>query len=362
MSLPGYLIWNGSPELFNIGDLVIRWYGLFFAIGFLIGQQIIYYIFRKENKPEKDVDALTIYMVVATIIGARLGHVLFYEPDVFFANPMEILKVWQGGLASHGAAIAILIALWIYSRKKKAGQSYFQVLDRIVIIAALASAFIRFGNFFNSEIIGKPTDKPWGIVFVNPLATAITNEEIDTEKIVDRVSCNKNNNVSDAEGNRKHLAINVFFKTNTAEEKVTAYINNDVKDLLNQFTDFFDQKDTTALNYEIIKQQNGSLEARINTLGISRHPAQLYEAVSFLLIFILLFGIWIRYKQNLPPGRNLGIFLVICFGLRFIYEFLKEDQVQFENSLPLNMGQILSIPLCLAGVWILILSFKKKEF
>src|SRR5690606_12087880 len=136
-----------------------------FALGFLISQQILYYIYKKEGKPETDIDVLTLYMVVATIVGARLGHVLFYEPQRYLSDPVSILKVWEGGLASHGAAAAILFALWLYSRKKKPGQSYLQVVDRIVIVVALTGALIRLGNFFNSEIIGIPTHNESGIVF-----------------------------------------------------------------------------------------------------------------------------------------------------------------------------------------------------
>ena len=137
---------------------------MLFALGFLLGQQIFYYIYKR-RETEKDVDSLTIYMVVATIVGARLGHVLFYEPERYFSNPIDIIKIWEGGLASHGAAIGILFALWLYARKNKPGQSYLQVLDRIVILVALTGALIRLGNFFNSEIIGKESNAPYAVVF-----------------------------------------------------------------------------------------------------------------------------------------------------------------------------------------------------
>ena len=160
-----YVIWNGSPEIFSIGPITLRWYGLLFATGFLISQQILYYMHREEGKPEKDVETLTIYMVVATILGARLGHIIFYQPDIIWKDPLGILLPFEfnptfrftglQGLASHGAAIGILFGLWLYSRKKKPNQNYLQVLDRIVILVALTGALIRFGNYFNSEILGK---------------------------------------------------------------------------------------------------------------------------------------------------------------------------------------------------------------
>ncbi|MBD0257734.1 MAG: prolipoprotein diacylglyceryl transferase, partial [Cytophagales bacterium] len=160
LSFLQYITWDVSPEILDTEYFSIRWYGLLFALGFLLGQQILIYIFKKEGKPASDVEVLTVYMVLSTIIGARLGHCLFYEPEYYLSNPLKILKIWEGGLASHGATIGILFALWLYARKKK-DQSYLWVVDRIVITVALAGGLIRLGNLMNSEIIGKPTDVPW---------------------------------------------------------------------------------------------------------------------------------------------------------------------------------------------------------
>lgn len=157
--------WNVSPEIFTIGMFSLRWYSLMFIISFLLGYYIIQKIYKEENLPETYMDALFYYAFAATIIGARLGHCLFYAPDYYLANPLEILKVWEGGLASHGAAIAFLIAIYIYVERRE-GLRYLWVLDRVVIVVALAAFFIRIGNFFNSEILGKATDVPWAVKFV----------------------------------------------------------------------------------------------------------------------------------------------------------------------------------------------------
>jgi phosphatidylglycerol---prolipoprotein diacylglyceryl transferase len=186
-----YIIWNGSAEIFSLGSFALRWYGLLFALGFLISQQVLYYIYRQEGKPEKDVDTLTIYMVVATILGARLGHVIFYQPELFVTSPLSILLPFEfspfrvtgfTGLASHGGAFGILFALWLYSRKKKPGQNYIQVLDRIVIVVALTGALIRLGNFFNSEIIGLPSNNPFSVVFINPITDGIMDSKKGTTR------------------------------------------------------------------------------------------------------------------------------------------------------------------------------------
>ena len=156
--------WDANPEIFRIGSFAIRWYGLFFALGFYFGYLILTRVFRKEKVPQDDLDQLTIHMVLGTVIGARFGHILFYDPVYYFSNPVEMLKIWEGGLASHGAAIGILIAILIYASKKPK-QTFLWVIDRISVVVALAGFFIRSGNLMNSEIIGKKTQLPWGFIF-----------------------------------------------------------------------------------------------------------------------------------------------------------------------------------------------------
>ena len=165
-----YVIWEVNPEIFHVGSFSVRWYGLLFALGFLIGMQIMGYIFKKEDKPVADTDTLLIYMVVSTILGARFGHFLFYEPEVLLHHPLTVITPPFAGLASHGATIGILTGLWLYSRRKESrltNQTFLWVTDRIVIVVALAGACIRFGNLMNSEIVGRPTDVPWAFVFMN---------------------------------------------------------------------------------------------------------------------------------------------------------------------------------------------------
>ena len=159
-----YIYWSVRPELIQLGPLAVRWYGLLFAILFAIGYLIVRYQFRVEGKDEAALDSLLAYLVAGTIIGARLGHCLFYEPGYYLAHPIEILEVWKGGLASHGGAVGVLIALYLYSRQH-ADQPYLWLLDRIAVPTALAGGLIRLGNLFNSEILGVPTHVPWAFVF-----------------------------------------------------------------------------------------------------------------------------------------------------------------------------------------------------
>lgn len=158
------ITWDVNPEIFSIGNYGPRWYGLLFALGFFIGYLIFKRFLRSDKLTLEMVDSLLVHFAIGAIVGARLGHCFFYEPDYFLKNPFEILKIWKGGLASHGGALGILIALWLFVRRYKI--PFLWLIDRIVIVAALGSAFIRIGNFFNSEIYGLPTNLPWGVEFV----------------------------------------------------------------------------------------------------------------------------------------------------------------------------------------------------
>ncbi len=361
-----YIIWNGSAEIFSIGSFSLRWYGLLFMLGFLITQQILYYMHRKEGKPEKDVDTLTIYMVVATIVGARLGHVIFYQPELFLTDPLSIILpvefspfkfIGYQGLASHGAAIGILFALWLYSRKKKPGQNYMQVLDRIVILVALTAALIRFGNFFNSEIIGKPSNNPFSVVFVNRVTEGLLDYRVQSNP-AESIKVEKDLDLPEGANGRVPINLYVFFKPGTTNDAAANFLQGDAKYFLNYYNEFIDEPAGQPLNYQLTTETSGNLAAKVSTFGVARHPAQLYESISCLMLFVALFLMWNKDKENLPPGRIFGVFMIVLWSLRFAYEFLKENQVSFEDQLPINMGQILSIPLVIAGVLILIWSYR----
>ena len=270
MKVLNYIIWDVNPAIFEIFGREIRYYGLFFAVAFIISQYIMTYIFKKENKPEKDVESLTMHLIFGTIIGARLGHCLFYDFDYYvLQNPHEILFIWEGGLASHGGAIGILTALYLYKNKFK--YDYLWILDRVTIVAAVSAFCIRMGNLMNSEIVGMITDVPWGFKF----------------------------------------------------------IRNDC------FPPF---------------------DCDISTVPV-RHPTQLYEGLSYLLLGAFLFYLYQKTELKNSKGKLFGVFLIIMFSLRFFLEFLKENQSAFEDNLMLNMGQNLSIPFILIGIYFLV----KKE-
>jgi len=389
MNTLSFIIWNFDPTFFTInltgiglGSYPIRWYGLFFAMGFLISQQVLFYIQKNEagtdlakrNEAEKYVENITIYMIIATIVGARLGHVLFYQPMDYLTNPLRILNIREGGLASHGGGLGIFFALWLFSRyrfnttqgslkklffiKTDRGYNYLQILDRVAIVVALTGALIRFGNFTNSEIIGKPTNSDWGVVFAHDATQALTYDPNGTGWI-EEVSYTKDASREMLDGYVPATVKITFKKKPFSEKELEGYLDGGINRVFSRISDHFYEPLDHPLDYALT-QQKGQYIATINTFGIARQPSQLYESISSLLIFFLLFYIWNKRKKETPPGLIFGTLMSIMFTLRFIYEFTKENQVNFEDGMILNMGQWLSIPFVLAGILILIRSKKAK--
>ena len=353
-----FIVWDPSPTIFESFDR-FRWYGLLFALGFIISQPIMVHFFKKEGKNPALVDQLTIYMVLGTIIGARLGHVLFYEPEKYLGNPLDILKIWEGGLASHGAAISLPIALWIFCRRNQ-GMRYLWVVDRIVIVVALTGALIRTGNLMNSEIGGKDTNSDTGIVYardteeiLNTLRVPI--ESIEAYKPLDREGEIQGTGI---------VPVNfdlVISKGNYTKESLESVLAQDIKYALTQFNsskEFLAEPLNTPLQLEI-KEQASNYLVTVKTLGRVKYPTQVFEAVTYFLIFLLLLSLWMKYKSQLSDGLLSGLFFILVFGSRFGWEFLKEVQVDFEQSMQLNMGQLLSIPLVTIGFIMVIRALKK---
>lgn len=257
------IYWDIDPTLFRLGPLAPRWYGLLFASGFLIGFYLMRHVYRREDKPVEDLDILLFYLLGGTIIGARFGHILFYAPGYYFSNPVEILMIQRGGLASHGGVIGVVFAIWLYCRSRE-DQPFLWLMDRLAAPVALTGGLIRLGNFFNSEILGTPTDLPWGVVF------------------------------------------------------------------------------------ERAARIREGIEA------IPLHPVQLYESLSYVLIFGVLWRLYRRWGAETPRGLLIGMFFALIFGARIVLEFFKLRQIHFEAALPLgmSMGQLLSLPVVALGIWL----------
>ncbi len=270
----GAIVWDVDPEIISLfGKVSIRWYGLLFAGGLILGFQVAKRLFVADGYSLKDIDKLALYIFIATIVGARLGHCLFYEPAYYLKHPIEMLlpvgfqngkMVFQGyqGLASHGGILGVFLSIALFCWQTK--HSFFGVLDKVAVGGSLTGVFIRLGNLMNSEIIGKPTGSDAGFIF----------------KAVD---------------------------------------------------------------------------------DVPRHPGQLYESISYLIIFFILFYLYKKHKDNVGKGFIFGLFFTLLFTARFIIEFFKINQVGFEEGMTWNMGQLLSIPFILGGIAVMVWKWKPQQ-
>jgi phosphatidylglycerol---prolipoprotein diacylglyceryl transferase len=256
-------VWDPNPDLLIVPilRLPIKWYGFLFALGFALCFPLLRGILSRGLSSDRDyitkiIDRLTLYVVLGTILGARLGHLLFYEhPQDYLLHPLRIFWIREGGLASHGGALGIFVALALFSSKMNI--SWTRLLDFLAPCAALVAVFIRIGNFINQEVLGTPSHLPWAVLFMHP--------------------------------------------------------------------------------------QDGSFP-------IPRHPVQLYEAVCYLFLFVLLWRMTVRPKYLLTQGRLIGLFLILCFGSRFLIEFFKMEQSSLWNGVALlSVGQWLSLPFIALG-------------
>ena len=301
------ITWNPSEGI-DLGFFTIRFYSLMFVIAFTLGWFITKRIFNKEGESQEKLDSLFIYMVIATLLGARLGHVLFYQSELIFQDPLSIFLPistvpefeFTGfqGLASHGAAIAILIAMYYYS-KKILKRPFLWILDRIVIAVACGAIFVRLGNFMNSEIIGKASgDFPLGVRFIK-------------------------------EGIRPQQAVNATGIKNP-NKAYDAIVNNP------QFSEL------------------------LNSVPF-RHPAQLYEAAGYVIVFLLCWYCYWKTERKDQLGFIFGLFIFSLFAVRFLVEYVKESQGGFESALGLlSTGQWLSVPFIIAGIYFMLRASKQK--
>lgn len=359
MNILSYIIWTFDPAIFTIPftDYAPRWYGVLFALGFILSQQIFFWIFNKEGRPEKDVERVTTYMVVATIIGARLGHCLFYNPSYYLSNPIKIFMVWEGGLASHGGALGILIAIYLFC--KKYNYSYLWILDRLVIVVALTGAMIRTGNLFNSEMEGTLTGSETGIVYARATYDVLN---YDDRKVA-KVSFEKGGDISGTEKGEVPITAKIEYREGFKFElQDKQFIENQLRSALIRYTEVREHIDfgEGPLNY-LQYEKDGNSIVEIYGVGKVRHAAQLYEAAYCLLLMIVLMWLWYERRSSLPQGFNFALFMIVLWSLRFVDEFFKMNQEAFEEDLALNMGQILSIPLTLAGVVLMIWIFQRDK-
>ncbi len=345
------ILWD-FPNHIAIAGFELRFYSLMFIISFVLGQYGMQYVFKKENVNPKLMDSLVYWMVGATIIGARLGHVFFYDWGYYKNHLGEILMVWKGGLASHGAAISIVLAM-IWWSKRIAKKHPIWTLDRIVIVVALAGGFIRMGNWFNSEIYGAPANSSVETVFVEAGRASI---ERGYGENVKSLTFDETGTVFTTDSLNYPVLEAQFRFFGLNENQTGEYVNNYLARILNATSkddaNILPFPDATA---EVYTDENGAF-ASINVLGVPRYPTQLFEAAAYWLIFVILAFLYLKTNAKNRRGFIFGAFLIGVFGFRFFVEYYKEIQVSFETSMSLNMGQWLSIPLVISGFYLMLTS------
>lgn len=357
-----YIIWDWNPDIISIGFLKIRYYGLLFAGGFALGYYFLKKIFIKEGTDVAWLDSLLMYVLAGTVIGARLGHCLFYEPEYYLSHPLEILKVWKGGLASHGGAFGIVIALWFYARKVS-HKSLMWGLDRLLIVVALSGCMIRMGNLANSEIYGRPTESSFGFVHVNDTYFGRYISDDNIARFLDDYSFEK---ISSNDDQKKAILTLEFNKYVRNEQEAKTIAEYRIKPLL-QYRETSDGSlpnlyidDGAQMEYTL---QGGFYQATIPVVVVPKHPTHIYEASAYLLTFFFLMFVYSRGGLK-RPGLIFGLFVIFVFGSRFGIEFIKENQVATEVGKTLNNGQKLSIPFVIAGLIAVVNAYlpkKKKE-
>ncbi len=350
------ITWDFTRGL-SLGPIELRWYSLLFALGFVFGFRIMLRYFKQEGIPEKVLDKMLIYSVVGTVVGARLGHVFFYDWDYYGNNLGEILKVWKGGLASHGAAVALIIAMYFFGKQLK---PYFTdvsdyrrslwALDRLVITVALAGCFIRLGNWANSEIYGEIGNSAVETVFVENVEDHIY--RYYSEDIVEVKLDPMNKRVQTDSIDYPVYNMHLTFKDlstpaaqaralRMAESNISGSLNNQRRDKKNAYV--------PVESRASINEATGTVD--IEVYGIPRWPTQIFEALGYLLIWLILRQLFQKENLRYRNGFMFGAFLVLIFGFRFAVEYLKANQTAFEAEMLLNRGQQLSIPLVLIGLY-----------
>ena len=353
MDTLAFISWDVNPNIIE-SPIMIRYYGLLMAISFITGYYIVRKFLVNEGADAEWIDKFLFYTLIGGVVGARLGHVFFYDWDYYSQNLSEIPMVWKGGLASHGAAIAIIISMWIYS-KKITKKSVLWVLDKVVITVAIAACFIRIGNLMNSEIIGNKSESKNAFFFQHEAENSIA-RFFDVN--IDAVEIESTETLIEIEG-FKYPVSNLTIDMNQSQLKnLNAYYQNFISYTKKNYE--YSDKHYFSLepNLEFTKVVDNSIVTQIGI--IPRIPTQLLEAFSYLFIFLILF--WGYWKRNWHEYQGLlfGLFLTLLFGVRFFIEFYKEHQT-LDGNVTLNMGQWLSIPAVVLGFVFIFIALQKKK-
>jgi phosphatidylglycerol---prolipoprotein diacylglyceryl transferase len=383
-----YIIWNPSETLFQLGFFKVRWYSLMIICAFLCGRQLIKYFFKKEGRPVEDVDQLSLYVLIACLVGARMGEVFFYNFSYYWRHPLEAIFpvefsphfhiVGYKGLSYHGALIGGVLGTVLYAyyqinfglipfrlkvkRHKKQRQSVLWLLSPVAF-GVLMGFFVRIGNFVNSEILGTPTHNQYGVLFAKDIIQGITNSSPAIKSV---------QVLKDTSSQPEHLhayppivVACTFAHTGVDEGQLSSFIENKLASYLHNNRYINEQlylPADTPLDYTLTKNKKGQYTANIKAFGIPRHPVQLYESFSYLLTLLVLVAWWNWRGAQLRDGVIASVATMASYSFRFFFEFFKDPfNVVIAGEHPITMGHILSLLTVIGGIVMMVLAYRLSE-
>lgn len=380
-----YIIWNPNEVLLQIGAFKIRWYSLMIIIAFLSARRLLLYFFEKEGRPTEDVEKFSLYILIACLIGARLGEVFFYSPAYYLNHPLEAIFpiklnprfqiIGYKGLSYHGALIGGVVGTLLYAnynfgfslypfrikiaRQKRQGQSLLWLLTPLAF-GVLMGFFVRIGNFINSEIIGTPTHNQYGVLFANHIIQEV---KYSSSSIKDVRVLKNPVAIPDPEHNYAPVILECTFSSiGLDEENVKKFIEKRLKNYLDTNSDLKEHiyiNPNSPLEYTVTKNKKSQYVASVHAFGVPRHPVQLYESFSYLVTLIVLFLWWKKRSTTLRNGVIAGVATIISYSFRFFFEFFKDPfNVLIPGKYPITMGHTLSLVTVLGGILILIFAYR----
>jgi len=367
-------IWNISPDILSFGPFQLKWVTALLVIGILVGRRVLQYVYKKEKANLNEVGLLYSLVLIGAVLGARLVYVTLIDSSILFDTPAKVLFpfefshglkfVGESQFSMLGSLLGVVVTLLIYARLKS--KSFLWLLDKGFLLLIVALVFLRFGNLFQSEYIGKPTNSPAGILFVNKVEEGLRKvpccamRNPDGENPLDTVQVRSGKDMLHEGVGYKPLIIYLFFKDGATEQLVNEFLIGDVKTFLFDQSTLINEPGTEPLHYAIfVEGKANNYMTRIQTIGVARHPLQLYEAVAFLIVLIGILWYWSKNHKSLQQGRIAGILITTICGIHFMVEFLNDLTRPLIKSIPFTTDQYICILFLVFGPLLLLKSKTK---
>lgn len=368
-------IWNISPDIFSLGPFELKWLTFLLVVGTLTARKLLFYTYNVEGANLNEVAAVFNLTLIGAVIGARLFYVTFIEPTILLNKTAQILFPFEfshgfkfigiSQFSMLGTLVGVMVILLIYAKLKN--KSFLGLLDKGVFMLLVIIIFLRVGNLFQSEYFGKPTDSPTGFLATNKVEKGLLRvpccamRNPNGENPLDTVSVMKGKAMLHEGVGYEPLIAYLFFKDGATEQLVNEFLIGDVKTYLFELSDQLFEPGTEPLHYTIFVDNANNYMARIQTIGLARHPLQLYEGMAFLMIIAVAFTYWKKHYKKLSSGKIAGILIMSITGIHFIIEFMNVVTRSLIKNIPLTIDQYISLPIFLVGLALLFISIKTKR-